>query len=297
MKPAPFRYLRPSSVDEVVAVLAEHRADATVLAGGQSLLPLLNQRHRRPTVVVDLTAVTELRRVVTGGDEVELGALVGQQLPAAVAPSLPLLVLALPHVGHVQTRNRGTIAGSVAHGDPLAEVPLAMLVGGGAVELVSARGRRLVPIDDFLDRAFAPARADDELVVATHWARPEPGVGHGFVELTSGTTVAAAAAVASVDGGRVESVRVGVAGPVDRPMLITAELLPPVDGTDPGAVTALGRRLGSGLVDGVAFIDDTTSHSAHRRAVAVELVCRALRAAVADGMRGADEEKSADAPG
>lgn len=303
MKPSPFRYLRPSSVDEVVEVLAEHGPEAAVLAGGQSLLPLLNQRLRRPAVVVDLAGVAELRRTVIGSDEVELGALVGQVLSKPVAAALPLLTLALPNVGHVQTRSRGTLAGSVAHGDPLAEIPLALLVGGGEVDLVSARGGRRVPIDDFLSRAFAPARLDDELIVATRWSRPGPGVGHAFLELTAGTTIVAAAAMVSIEDGRVLSARVGVAGQAERPVAVEIgfgtsagggphdqpEVFEPVGVAGPPAVTEpaevaiLGRQLAARLVEGSAFGEDGAPDSAHRRAVAVELATRAIIAATADG--------------
>lgn len=299
MKPAPFRYLRPGSVDEAVALLAEHSSEAVVLAGGQSLVPLLNQRRVRPAVVVDLAAVSELRGTAVGRNTVELGALVVQRPPAEVLAALPLLGLALPNVGHVQTRNRGTIAGSVAHGDPLAELPLALLVGGGEVELASARGRRRVPIDDFLDRAFAPARANDELVVATHWVRPGAGTGHAFVELTAGSTVAAAAMV-SVDGDRLTSARVGVTGPADRPVVIEVEAevsLAAGEGGrgEPGSeVVALGRRLAALLVDGVTFVDDAASDPAHRRAVAVELATRAVVAASANAATDPTNGEPAD---
>lgn len=287
MKPAPFRYLRPSSIDEVIDLLAEHRSEAAVLAGGQSLVPLLNQRQRRPSVVIDLAGVAELGRTAIGVEEVELGALVGQRLSPEVTAALPLLGLALPHVGHVQTRNRGTIAGSMAHGDPLAEIPLAMLVGGGDVELASTRGRRRLSIDEFLDRAFEPARADDELLLATHWHRPPRGAGHAFLELASSTTVAAVAAMVVVEDGIVTSARVGVAGPVDRPALL--EVGPEAAATsEVTSAATLGRSLASQLLAEVRFVDDGGSDPDHRRAVAIELVGRALTDAVIRSQRASD---------
>ncbi|MEM7339620.1 MAG: FAD binding domain-containing protein [Actinomycetota bacterium] len=311
MKPAPFGYVRPSSIEEVTTILAERGATASVIAGGQSLMPLLAQRQRRPAIVVDLAAINELRRAVITPEAVELGALVGQALGPELTEALPLLALALPNVGHAQTRNRGTIAGSVAHGDPLAEIPLALLVGGGEVELASARGRRRVPIDAFLDRAFAPARMDDELVVATHWARPSPGAGHAFLEITSGTTVAAAAAVVTVDNGQVTSARVGVIGPGERPVCMGVGTAPAVDPTSRARgeavelaaarqheeVLALSHQLATRLVDGVVFVDDAASDPEHRRAVAIELAIRALVAAVADSAdRGAEANAARNAP-
>lgn len=282
MKPAPFGYLRPSSVEELVALLAEHGSDAAILAGGQSLLPLLNRRQRRPTVVLDLAGVAGLDRVDVGHERVELGARVGQRLPPLVTEALPLLAMALPHVGHVQTRNRGTVVGSVAHGDPLAELPLALLVGGGQVELASIRGRRWIPIDQFLDRAFTPARATDEIVLTTRWDRAKPRTGHAFVELSAGVTVAAAAAMVSVEQGQVSSVRIGVAGPAERPLMIGRSVAIEASGID-----LFSRELIAELLDGVTFARDGASDPEHRRAVAVELAARAAVAAAADAGSGA----------
>ena len=153
MKPAPFTYLRADSVDEACAALSRHGEDARILAGGQSLGAMLNMRLVTPSVVVDINRISGLGQIEQRGDHVVTGALLRQAdalADTALCKAVPLLALALPHVGHFQTRSRGTLAGSVAHADPSAEVPLILTALDGEVELRSARRSRRVKA-----RAFA----------------------------------------------------------------------------------------------------------------------------------------------
>ena len=143
MKPRPFDYVRPDTVDEAIEVLAEHGDDARVLAGGQTLLAMLNLRVVEPAVLVDITRIPELDMIREVDGKIEVGAAVTQnRLLAwpALAKKLPLLAAALPFVGHFQTRNKGTVCGSVAHADPTSEIPSSLALLEGEVVLRSRRG-------------------------------------------------------------------------------------------------------------------------------------------------------------
>lgn len=224
MKPAPFVYHRPESLDEALELLREHGDDAKVLAGGQSLVPLLNMRLARPAVIVDLNRVEGLDRIDANGG-VRVGALVRQR-DLERAP-LPLVAEALPHVGHFVTRNRGTVGGSIAHADAAAELPLCLVVLGGSVVARSAFGERTVRADDFFLGHFTTALAADELVVETVWPKLGDGWGFAFEELAQrhgDYALSMAACVLRVEAGRVAEVRVGVGSVVDRPTLLDVRL-------------------------------------------------------------------------
>jgi 2-furoyl-CoA dehydrogenase FAD binding subunit len=138
MKPRPFDYVRPDTVDEAVAILGEHGDDARVLAGGQSLLAMLNLRLLSPTVLIDITRIPELGAIKEVDGRIEVGAAVTQNRLMAwpqLSAKVPLLAAALPFVGHFQTRNKGTVCGSIAHADPSSEIPLSLAVLEGEVVL------------------------------------------------------------------------------------------------------------------------------------------------------------------
>src|SRR5262249_30875547 len=150
MKPPPFDYLRPQTVDEGLAALADYGEDARVLAGGQSLMAMLNMRLAAPALVVDIGRLSALDRIAVEGDRLGVGAAATQAALdrwPGLAERAPLLAAALPWVGHFQTRNRGTVCGSIAHADPSAELPLCLAVLGGEVVLLSVVGRRSVAAD------------------------------------------------------------------------------------------------------------------------------------------------------
>jgi 2-furoyl-CoA dehydrogenase FAD binding subunit len=169
MKPAAFDYVRAETVDEVLEGLAEEGGDARVLAGGQSLMAMLNMRLVKPKLLIDIMRLAELNRIAEQGGAVMIGAGVRQAALLAwpnLTEKLPLVALALPWVGHVQTRSRGTICGSLAHADPSAEIPLALVALGGEVHLRNTKRRRKVAARDFLKGMMATSREDDELIVA-----------------------------------------------------------------------------------------------------------------------------------
>jgi 2-furoyl-CoA dehydrogenase FAD binding subunit len=167
MKPAAFDYLRAETVEDVLEGLAQEGSNARVLAGGQSLMAMLNMRLAKPKLLIDIMRIKELRRIERQKDVVVIGAGVRQAELLAwphLAEALPLVALALPWVGHMQTRSRGTICGSLAHADPSAEMPLTLVALGGEVHLRNAKRRRRVAAKDFFDGMMLTARADDELI-------------------------------------------------------------------------------------------------------------------------------------
>src|SRR3981081_2992331 len=175
MKPRPFDYVRPDTVEEAVAILAEHGDDARILAGGQTLLAMLNLRVVEPAILVDITRIPELAVIreidaEKGGGKIEVGAVVTQnKLMAwpALAQKLPLLAAALPFVGHFQTRNKGTVCGSLAHAAPASELPLSLAVLEGEVVLRSRKGTRVLAASDFQQGMLTTAREPDELMTAS----------------------------------------------------------------------------------------------------------------------------------
>jgi 2-furoyl-CoA dehydrogenase FAD binding subunit len=213
VKPAPFRYERPETLDEVLALLAAHGEEAKVLAGGQSLLPLLNMRMARPTVLIDINRVFEIDNVARADGSAHCGALVRQ---AAFGGVSRLADRCLPFVGHYVTRNRGTVGGSIAHADANAELPLALLVCGGSVVAASVRGRRTIAAEDFFVTHFTTTLEPDELVVETVWPETGPGVAFDEFALRRGDYALCMAAAVVRNG----SIRIGVGSVVDRPTLL-----------------------------------------------------------------------------
>src|SRR5580704_12126969 len=169
MKPARFEYVRADDLNEVHTLLAERGGEARIVAGGQTLLPMLSMRLVRPKVIIDIMHLPALCSVAVKDRDIRVGAGVRQaellRWPA-LAESLPLLALALPWVGHAQTRSRGTVCGSVAHADPSAELPLILIALGGEIDLRSRRSARRVPAGLFFTGMMATVREDDELIEA-----------------------------------------------------------------------------------------------------------------------------------
>ena len=181
MKPAPFRYVRAETVDEAVESLAAEGEDAKALAGGQSLVPALNMRLVRPSVLVDVNRVGELADVRRENGSLAVGATVRQADARLLAN--PLLADVLPYIGHVVTRNRGTVCGSVAHADPAAELPLCLVLLDGMVRARGPAGTREIRASDFFASHFTTALEPGELVVETTWPLPGDSAGTGFCEV------------------------------------------------------------------------------------------------------------------
>jgi 2-furoyl-CoA dehydrogenase FAD binding subunit len=220
MKPRPFDYVRPDTVEEVLHLLAQHGDDARILAGGQSLVPMLNLRLIDVKVLIDISRIAELDIVRDRGDMVEVGAAVTQNTLMAwprLKLKLPLLAAVLPFVGHFQTRNRGTVCGSIAHADPSSELPLALALLGGAVVLRSQkRSERAVAAAAFQKDMLTTARESDELIVAARFPAIE-GKGVAFREVARRHGDFAIVAVAAIADGR-GAAMLGAAGMAGRPL-------------------------------------------------------------------------------
>ncbi len=239
MKPRPFDYIRPDGVEEVIALLAEYGEDARILAGGQSLLPMLNLRLIDVGAIVDISRIAALDDIHDLGDRIEIGAAVTQNKLMAwpkLTEKLPLVAAALPFVGHFQTRNKGTVCGSIAHADPSSELPLALAVLGGEVVLRSKkRGDRVLAVGDFQKDVLTTARVDDELIAAVRFPVIK-GKGADFREVArrhGDFAIVAVAAVVEAGG----AVRFGVGGMTGKPMVRL------INGDAAGAIAAWAEEL------------------------------------------------------
>ena len=283
MKPAAFDYHRPEGVDEALHLLADHGDGAKILAGGQSLIPVMNFRLAQPAVLVDVNRLAELDTVEEGDDgSLRLGALVRQarlERESAVARRSPLLAEAIPHVAHPQIRNRGTVVGSIVHADPAAELPAVLALLDGHVEVASTAGTRTVAPDDFF---LGPLESDvrpGELATAVVFPRPAPGTGTAFVELArrhGDYALAGVGVTVAVEDGRVAGARAAFIGVGDRPEVV--DLGEAVDGQAAEELdVAPARDLATAQLQPDADVHATAEY---RRHLAGVLLGRALVRAV-----------------
>ncbi|MDF2978855.1 MAG: carbon monoxide dehydrogenase [Actinomycetospora sp.] len=218
MKAAPFAYHRPASVDEAVDVLAA--GDAKVLAGGQSLVPVLAMRLGRPGTLVDITRLPGLDALSVSGGELRLGAAVRQRRVerSAEVADVPLIGRAMPFVGHRELRSRGTVCGSLAHADPAAELPAVAACLGATVEVTGPSGTREVAARDLVTGAMTTVVGADELITAVRFPVARAGDGFGFAEIARrhGDFALAGVAVHVVRGGAATLAAFGVS---DRPVV------------------------------------------------------------------------------
>ncbi len=228
MKPAAFDYACPDNLDEALALLAEKGEGARICAGGQSLGAMLNMRLASPAVLIDIAGLRELKSISIVDGAIEVGAAVTQAELLAwpdLAASQPLLASLLPWIGHYQTRQRGTICGSLAHSDPSSELPLALALLRGQVVLRSQRGRRIVDAAEFQTGMMATAAAADEMMVAARFPVALAGEVSAFHEVAQRHGDFAIVAVGAI--GDQQGVRLGVGGVADTPGVI--DLKWPVD--------------------------------------------------------------------
>ena len=225
MKPPRFDYVAAASAEEVLEILAQEGGEARILAGGQSLLPMLNMRLAKPGVVVDIMKVAAWRDIKEDGSRLRVGAAV-RQVELEQRPDLahqqPLLAAALPWIGHPQTRNRGTVCGSIAHADPSAELPLVLVALGGTVHLRSRRRARDVAAAEFFAGMMATARADEEAIEAVSIPLARPGTGYAFREVARRHGDFAIIGCAAVVDGK--EARLAIAGVADRSVVRTFPL-------------------------------------------------------------------------
>ena len=256
MKPAPFDYLRPDDEEEALEALAEAGDDARLLAGGQTLMPMLNMRLVEPAVLIDISRLPGRAGISDDGEVIEVGAAVTQARLEAwptLAERAPLLAQALPLLGHVQTRSRGTVCGSIAFADPSAELPLCLATLGGDVVLRSRAGARTLPAAAFQTGMLSTACREDEMVAAVRFPAAELGAGYAFTEFARRHGDFAIVAIAAV--ARANGIRIGVGGVAEKPVV---EAWPALDGSAlDDALNALAWSLDAG--------DDIHASARYRR--------------------------------
>jgi CO/xanthine dehydrogenase FAD-binding subunit len=187
MKPASFRYVAAQSVEQALALKAEHGDEARFLAGGQSLVPTMNFRLTQPAMLIDINPLKELAGLKNAGDRVRIGALTryrALERDPTVLDRLPLIAEALPHIAHPQIRNRGTIGGNLAHADPASEMPAIVLGLGGKLRAQSVRGERWIDASDFFIGALTTALEPDEMLMEVELPAAPPRSGSCFMEVS-----------------------------------------------------------------------------------------------------------------
>ncbi len=218
MKPAPFDYARASSIAEAASLAAQAGVDAAFLAGGQSLIAMLNMRVVTPKLLIDVSRVEDAKHIHETGDHVAIGCSVRQselEQWSSLHRCLPLVAKAIPWVGHLQTRNRGTVCGSIAHADPSSELPLCLSTMDGDLTLVSRRRKRTVKARDFFVGALQTSRLDGELISEIRFPCSQGVTGSAFREFAirhGDFAIISVAVLARTDG-----LTIGIGGGADRP--------------------------------------------------------------------------------
>jgi aerobic carbon-monoxide dehydrogenase medium subunit len=289
VKPASFAYHAPASVDEAVGMLAELGDEAKVLAGGQSLVPMLNLRLTRFEALVDLGHISALRGVEAADATVRVAAMTRQcdvERDPLVAAHLPLLAKATPLIGHFQIRNRGTLGGSVAHADPAAEYPAVALALDAEIEAQGPGGTRTIAAGDLFAGMWTTTLEPDEILTALRFPAWGPGSGFAVEEMARRHgDFAIAGTVCGVQVGDGKVVRAAIA-------LLGMDSVPRRAETAEAALTGLAadavqvEEVGRLAVDGLDPPDDLHASAGLRRRAAAALTARALRAAIEEAKHG-----------
>jgi len=282
MKPAAFDYVIADSIDMAVASLADGGGDAKIIAGGQSLVPMLNFRLLRPSVLIDINRIGDLAFIEEAGKKICVGALTRHyqiETSPVIARHLPVLASAMTHVAHLAIRNRGTIGGSLSHADPAAELPMMALLLDAELHIASASGKRTLAASDFFVGALTVDLARDDIVTEIVLPKLPPKTGWGFEEVArrSGDfALAAAAATLTLSAGVISQARIALTGVGATPVRAAeAEAL------------LVGQALEPGLIDRIidavraAIEPDTDLHASsdYRRHLGGVLAGRAVSAA------------------
>jgi aerobic carbon-monoxide dehydrogenase medium subunit len=283
MKLPQFEYEAPATLSEALDLLAEHEDDSSVLAGGQSLIPLLALRLAYPAVLIDINGINELSGVSAANGSVTIGAMTREYMAeesATVADAVPLLAAALPLIGHEAIRSRGTIGGSLAHADPAAELPAVARALDAELVVRGPSGERVVPAAEWFEGYLTTARQPDELLTEVRWPAAGPGTGVSFLEVArrhGDFAMVGLATSVTLSDGAITDARLAFAGVSDVPARAAGaeELL-------------VGQRPSAELFDdaarrAVGDIDppsDLHGSAEYRKKVAAALVRRGLREAV-----------------
>ncbi len=282
MKPPAFEYLAATSVEEAVAALAAGDGEAKVIAGGQSLVPMLNFRLLEPALLVDINKVPGLDFIEPDGNGLRVGALTRHhalETSELVQARFPVLSEAMRHVAHLAIRNRGTIGGSLSHGDPAAELPMMAVLLDATLVLTGENGAREMAARDFFEGALATALGDDELVTEIRIPALPAGSGWGFEEVAQRSgdfAMAATAATVSFDGAAAGEVRLALMGVGEVPLRIDA-----AETSLSGSMfdeTAMDQAVAA-VDDAIDPMSDLHASADYRRHLAKALTRRVLQAA------------------
>lgn len=283
MKPASFGYFAPRTVEEAVSLLDEHGYEAKLLAGGQSLVPLMNLRLARPAVLVDLNRVEELDFVEPGDGHVRVGAMTRHHEVATSGPIMgvaPLLSHAAGHIGYRAIRHRGTMGGSIAHADPASELPCVAVVQGAEIDVVGSGGERSVPAEDFFLDHMTTVLEPGEMVRSVRFPRMRTGDSWGFREFARKVgdfAVVMVAVLLRIEGERIVAARIGLGGVEATPRRVR-----------PAEQLLVGSDAGRDLIDEAAQVaaetvdpmSDIHGSAGYRRRLVSTLTRRVLNEAV-----------------
>ena len=245
MKPAAFAYAKARSLDDAIRLLGEHKGDARLLAGGQSLIATLNMRLSHPSLLVDLNGVAGLEGVSVKGGTVEIGAMtrhVTLERSSDIAKHAPLIARAMPHIAHPAVRNRGTIGGSLAYADPAAELPACLVALDGEIDITGPKGTRSIKAEDFFKGLFETALGPHDVLTAIRVPTATEGPRVGFAELArrhGDYAMVGLAAAAKQNGRGLSDVRLVYFGVGDTPVRARKAEVALAGGSVDDAVAAL----------------------------------------------------------
>lgn len=277
MIPAAFDYAAPSTVDEAVTTLRDAGEDAKVMAGGQSLIPLLRLRFAAPSTLVDLGRIDELRHIRDDGDALVIGAMVTHATvlrDPLVREHAPLIARATALVADRQVRHRGTFAGSLAHADPAGDLPAVALVMGAEMELAGPSGRRTVPASEFFVDYLESAVRPDEVLVSVRVPKQGSWLGtyEKFNRVAQGWALVGVAALVKRENGSVTDARIGLTNMGSTPLRATAAETALAGADSRDAIAAAATR----AADGTRPSDDLSATADYRRHLATVLTKRAV---------------------
>ncbi len=244
MKPAPFAYKKARALEEAVALLGEHK-EARLLAGGQSLIATLNMRLSQPSLLIDINGISGLDGIALKGGMVEIGALVRHaqaERSDVIAKNAPLIARALPHIGHLAIRNRGTLGGSIAFADPAAELPACLLALDGEIDAAGTTGKRTIRAEDFFKGLFETALGPQDVLTAIRVPAAGKDTRVGFAELArrhGDYAIVGLAASAQADGKGLKDVRLAFFGVGATPVRVKKAEAALAKGDIDGAVAGL----------------------------------------------------------
>jgi carbon-monoxide dehydrogenase medium subunit len=282
VKPSKFHYHAPEQVDEAVGLLAEHADEAKVLAGGQSLVPMMSLRLATFGHLVDLNRVDDLAGITRSNGHVRIGALTRQSTAehdATVAADAPLVARALPHIGHFQIRNRGTVGGSIAHADPASELPAVTLALDATLEAAGADGRREIAASDFFEGMWQTALRDDEILTAVRFPVWDGASGFAVEEVArrhGDFALCGAVVGVTLDGDTVVRAAIGLFGVDSTPIRASAAEQALISAGAGADLAEVGREAAAPLDPS----DDIHASGAYRKQVAAVVVWRALNTAI-----------------